>query len=165
MLDFDFEFNIETIKEKLMTTEGMIIVGVIILLLVGVGYYLFTNKDKLLGGMSECKLNSFMTDFNKEDNKEDNNEMDKNGSLVLYYSNKCSACNIVKPMWFETKKKLNDKIKMIEIDGEENMDELIKYNIEAYPTIGLFVGEKLILYEGDKYDYESLNNFVSSNLI
>ena len=44
MLDFDFEFNIETIKEKLMTTEGMIIVGVIILLLVGVGYYLFTNK-------------------------------------------------------------------------------------------------------------------------
>jgi thiol-disulfide isomerase/thioredoxin len=165
MLDFDFEFIFETMKEKLMTTEGMVIVGVIIVLIIGVGYYLFTNKDKLLGGMSECKLNSFMTDFNKEDNKENNKEMNKNGSLVLYYSNKCSACDIVKPLWFETKKKLNNKIEMIEIDGEENMDELIKYNIEAYPTIGLFIGEKLILYEGDKYDYESLNKFVSINLL
>lgn len=161
----DFEFNLEMMKEKLMTTEGMVIAGIIILLIVGVGYYLFLNKDKLLGGVSECKLNSFIVDFNKEDNKEDNKKMDKNGSLVLYYSDKCSACDIVKPIWFETKKKLNDKIEMIEIDGEENMNELIKYNIEAYPTIGLFVGEKLIIYEGDKYDYESLNKFVSSNLL
>ena len=122
MLDF------ETMKDQLMTTEGMIILGVIIVLIIGVGYYLFTNKDTLLGGISECKLNSFMTDFNKEDNKEDNKIMNKDSSLVLYYSDKCSACDIVKPIWFETKKKLNDKIEMIEIDGEERT--AIKFLVE-----------------------------------
>ena len=168
MFDFDFDFDFDKMKEKLMTTEGMLIVGVVVLMIVGMVYYLYMNKDKLLGGVSDCKLNSVMMDLNKrEEQEEEKNNGDKgnnNASLVLYYSNECSACNIVKPLWFETKKKLNDKIEMIEIDGEENMEELIKYNIEAYPTIGLFIDDKLILYEGDKYDYESLNKFVSSNM-
>ena len=166
MFDFDFDFDFEKIKEKLMTTEGMLIAGVVVVMVVGVIYYLFMNRDKMLGGVSDCKLNSFMTDFNKQEEQNNNdNEGMSNVSLVLYYSNECPACDIVKPLWLETKKKLNDKIEMIEIDGEENMEELIKYNIEAYPTIGLFVGDKLILYEGDKYDYDSLNKFVSSNML
>ena len=131
-------------------------------MLIGVFYYLYKNKDKLLGGMTNTVEDNFMKDFNElKDNNEDMKELNSLGDerLVLYYSDNCGACKMVKPIWLESKKRLGEEINMVEISGDDNPEDLHKYNVVEYPTVMAFKNNTVRLYEGNTYDSESLYNF------
>jgi thiol-disulfide isomerase/thioredoxin len=149
---------------KNMELKYIIIICVVIIMLCGVFYYLYKNKDKLLGGcMKNTVEDNFMKDFNElkdnDENMQEPNGLNNDDSLVLYYSDNCGACKMVKPIWFETKTQLGEELNMLEVNGDDNLEDLHKYNIVEYPTVVAFKNNTFKLYEGNTYDSKSLYNF------
>jgi len=154
------DINIDKIKIFFEEHKNYILIVICVLLACGIGWYLYNNKY-LLGGKELVGSDSLISDINN---------LNEKAQLTLYYSDECSACNIVKPIWLESKKTLNginiqnNIIDMIEVNGQDNMDELIKNDIEVYPTITLNVKDKKIVYDGSDYDHYNLETFINSNL-
>jgi hypothetical protein len=150
-----FDFDCEKIKEYCMSRHFIVICSVAILLLIGIGYYLCKNNI-LFGGDNNSLVN-------------DINNLNEKARVTLFYADRCPACKLAKPSWFETKNHLNNSIinnthiEMTEVDGDNNLSELSKYNVDSYPTVVLITDNKYTLYGGTSYDKNSIESFIKSN--
>ena len=72
--------------------------------------------------------------------------------LVKFGAPWCGACQAIEPIVKEFQKKYFDKIKLIDIDVNQNPEIAAKYQIMSIPTLFLFVDGKIVKH---------LNNFSS----
>lgn len=82
--------------------------------------------------------------------------------LKLYSVEWCGHCRRFKNkegIWEKLKNNqlLKKKIKLIDIDGDENQSEVMKNNIEGFPTLILFIKNKKILYNGERSEKDIMN--------
>ncbi len=64
--------------------------------------------------------------------------------LVDFYAEWCAPCKMMAPILKQTKDALGDKIRIIKIDTEKNMNISAIYNIRSVPTLMLFKNNKVI---------------------
>lgn len=101
-----------------------------------------------------------------EDNKDNVNDIIKlhNNVIVLYYSDMCYYCNMLKPTWFKLCSSLKNNKDAIIINAESNnikhLKEKYKEKITGYPTILKYSkGKKNSEYNGER-DLGDLKKFV-----
>jgi thioredoxin 1 len=63
--------------------------------------------------------------------------------LVDVYSDTCAPCHAMKPVLKELKDRFGEKLRIIKINGPQNMKFMRDYRIEAFPTLMLFQGGKI----------------------
>lgn len=64
--------------------------------------------------------------------------------LVDVYSDNCGPCQAMKPVLKELKERMGDGIKIIKIDGYSNVRFMQDFKIQAFPTLMIFVGGRMV---------------------
>lgn len=108
----------------------------------------------------------YFTELNKDEvNKELKNYNKTN--IIYYYSNYCSYCNELKPLWkkIERKYKKNTKVNIINVENEDIKDLNVRYkrNITGLPTIVRYINNRKKEYKGDR-EYVDITKFIENNL-
>jgi thioredoxin 1 len=67
----------------------------------------------------------------------------KHPVLVDVYSDTCGPCHAMKPVLKDLKDRFGDKLRIVKINGPQNMKFMRDYRIEAFPTLILFQGGKI----------------------
>ena len=85
-------------------------------------------------------------------------------TLIFYYVDWCGHCKNFKDTWakLEQNEKLLKTVNLEKINCEEQEDIAKEEGIEGFPTIKLYVDNKVLDYEGDRTE-QSLINFVNQN--
>ena len=164
-------FSIEKLEN--VTSETKICVGLVaLLLLLGlVLLYLY-----MTGKLNSIGLNIPFLGGNKEDdyqlvNQEDDNDVISDNSnsvkVILFYADWCNHCKKMKPEWEKASDKLNNQvlnnkmIKMVALNGDENMELVEKHDIVGYPTILAEVNGEIKTME-EEPNQENIYNFLDS---
>lgn len=64
--------------------------------------------------------------------------------LVDIYSETCGPCHAMKPVLAEVKSKFGDNLRIVKINGPRNVNFMHQYQIQAFPTLLLFEGGKIV---------------------
>ncbi|HHG85530.1 MAG TPA: thioredoxin, partial [Bacteroidetes bacterium] len=64
--------------------------------------------------------------------------------LVDIFSETCGPCIALKPVLKEVKTRFGDDLRIIKINGPKNMQFMQTYQIQAFPTLLLFDGGKIV---------------------
>lgn len=64
--------------------------------------------------------------------------------LVDVYSETCGPCIALKPVLKEVKQRFGDDLRIIKINGPKNMKFMEDFQIQAFPTLMLFEGGKIV---------------------
>ena len=84
-------------------------------------------------------------------------------SLVMFYAPWCGYCKQFMPEWEQVKSSLrsNPKIRTVEVNGDDNKDLMMKYNVPGFPTILLELNDGTVIpYDGNR-DAHSVLDFAS----
>ena len=125
-----------------------------IILVAVVGYY-FISKSNLSENFSVDKL------------VPTGNE----ASFVMFYADWCPHCQNAKPVVKELSEELkennskvnNRKVRIIQVNCEEEQELAKKYDISGYPTFKLLNGKEIVEYEGG-VDKEQFMDFLKENI-
>jgi thiol-disulfide isomerase/thioredoxin len=93
-----------------------------------------------------------------------NNEIPK---LINYNASWCKHSKKLEPIWFELEEKLKDKnIKIIKVDCEAKHNKGICYKekIRYYPTIKLYIKNKVYEYSNSDPNINSLIEFIKERI-
>jgi thiol-disulfide isomerase/thioredoxin len=82
-----------------------------------------------------------------------------NKTLVLYYAPWCGFCKKIMPGWEDLKTRYGERVQ--KVDCEEFPDEAEKQNIEAFPTVILFVDNKRAKVLKGGADQETLESLLA----
>jgi thioredoxin 1 len=64
--------------------------------------------------------------------------------LVDVYSENCGPCQAMKPVLADLKERLGDEVRIIKINGYDNMQFMEDFQIQAFPTLMLFHKGKIV---------------------
>ena len=93
-------------------------------------------------------------------NEEIKNMIRENEIVILYFSNKvCGACEVIRSK-VERILESYEKIKSIEIDGEENIELAAMNNVFSFPLLILYVNGKETMRVGRNVDLIELENSI-----
>jgi thiol-disulfide isomerase/thioredoxin len=73
-------------------------------------------------------------------------------NLYLFKAEWCGHCKKFQPAWnnLENNSELKKKVNFVTMDSELQKNDILKFNIDGYPTIILEKGNKLINYENHR---------------
>lgn len=80
--------------------------------------------------------------------------------LILFYAPWCGHCQRLKPVWKKFEMMINNRLKTLSINGDENRQLLEEYNVDKFPTIILENRNGRKEYDGD-LTLEGLKRFVT----
>jgi thioredoxin 1 len=70
--------------------------------------------------------------------------------LVDFYADWCGPCRAIAPIVEEIARELNDRLKVVKLDVDQNQETALEYGVQSIPTLILFKGgvevERLIGY-------------------
>ncbi len=70
--------------------------------------------------------------------------------LVDFYADWCGPCRAIAPIVEEIAHELNDRLKVVKLDVDQNQETALEYGVQSIPTLILFKGgvevERLIGY-------------------
>ena len=73
----------------------------------------------------------------------------KDKVIVDFYANWCMPCKMMSPILEEISEELGERVKVVKIDLDDNIDLAEEYNIMNIPTIMIFNnGEVIETFEG-----------------
>jgi thiol-disulfide isomerase/thioredoxin len=76
---------------------------------------------------------------------------DTGKKLVLYKADFCSHCKAMKGEWEKLKTMYQGSSTQVEtMDSEKDADAVQAANVQAFPTIMLYVNDKTMTYSGDR---------------
>ena len=84
--------------------------------------------------------------------------------IVDFHALWCSPCKMQSPILKEVAAELGDKIKVIKIDVDQNIEIAGRYNIQSVPTIIIFKNGKLIWRQSGVASKAMLNNVLAHNI-
>ena len=122
------------------STSTWIIVGVVILALVGIYFYI-QQKGNREGFTSDNSLSVH------EDNAL---------KCALFYAPWCGHCKTFKPEWEQAKQELNNtevngvKVEMVDVNCDEEGELAKAYNVQGFPTVKCITKGNVIEYDGDR---------------
>jgi thioredoxin 1 len=82
-----------------------------------------------------------------------------NRTLVLYYAPWCAFCKKIMPSWDDLQNRYGERVQ--KVDCEAYPEEAEKQNIEAFPTVILFVDNKKVKVLKGGADPETLESFLA----
>lgn len=149
-----------------------IILIIVIILLIFFMTFLFLH----LYNFNEDNNNQKKIKRNKRKKHNENINLDdqnKQYKLILFSTQWCSVCKVIKPVWDDLKNNINNKdalknIECVNVDCDLDKDESfvfdngVKKQIEGVPTITLRHNNKDIEYNGD-HNLDDLLKFVRLN--
>lgn len=62
--------------------------------------------------------------------------------LVDFYADWCGPCRAIAPIVDEIARELNDKLKVVKLDVDQNPEIAMQYGVQSIPTLLLFKGGK-----------------------
>lgn len=91
-------------------------------------------------------------------------ENDSDKTIVLFYAPWCPHCKDVMPAWDKVAKNhQNDNVTVKKVNCESNPKAAEKNEVQAFPTIILFKGNKKVATFDDERTVENIENFINSN--
>lgn len=84
--------------------------------------------------------------------------------LVDFYTDWCGPCKMMVPILKELKKKMGDRVNIIKIDAEKNVDAAIKYNVSGVPTLILFKNGQILWQKSGVMQAHQLESIINQNL-
>ena len=111
------------------------LIGIILAVFIG-GYLL----NLFMGGGLMYKNMEFFENSNSD------------GRIVYYYMNGCPACQQFNPIWEQFESQYNGKMSIDRIEQAQAGDDLIKYNIQGFPTVVKLDHENTLIdtFSGDR---------------
>ena len=108
-------------------------------------------KQKSNSSQNKITLKNLLLGGDEKDKKKN----EKLPELKLYSVEWCGHCRRFKKeggVWekLNNNQLLKNKCKLIDIDGDQNQSEVMKNDIEGFPTLILFTKNKKIVYQGDR---------------
>lgn len=83
--------------------------------------------------------------------------------LVDFSAEWCGPCRMMKPVLEQLKKKMGNKIRILQIDVDRNSNLASKYNIRSVPTLMLFL-DGVVKWSGvGVMTSEYLENVINNN--
>ncbi len=64
--------------------------------------------------------------------------------LVDFWAPWCGPCRMIAPVIEELANEYTGKMKVVKLNTDENIDTAMEYNIMSIPTIGIFLGGKMV---------------------
>ena len=64
--------------------------------------------------------------------------------LVDFWAPWCGPCRMISPVVEEIAGQYAGRLKVAKLNTDENMDSAIEYGIRSIPTLGIFVGGKMV---------------------
>lgn len=83
-------------------------------------------------------------------------------TLVDFYATWCQPCHMMHPVLMETKQHFGDKLRVITIDIDKNMDLAAQYQVHAVPTLMIFRQGEMVWRQSGAMPYEELVAVVDS---
>ena len=71
-------------------------------------------------------------------------------TVFLFKADWCGHCKHFKPTWEAISKQYNNKYEFIVYDADKQRDKFEEYKVDAFPTIIVKNGNKLMNYEGER---------------
>ncbi len=87
-----------------------------------------------MSNIKNCNENDFENDVLKKDIP----------VLVDFWAEWCGPCKMLSPILEEVSQELNEKLKIVKINLDENQDLAMKYSVRSIPTLLLFRNGELI---------------------
>ncbi len=82
--------------------------------------------------------------------------------LVDFSAEWCGPCRMLAPVLDRVKKRMGDRIRILKIDVDENMNLATRYNIRSVPTLMLFRDGKLLWSGVGVMTADSLENVINN---
>jgi protein disulfide-isomerase-like protein len=83
--------------------------------------------------------------------------------VVLFYADWCGHCKALKPAFSQFEEKMGKKIRIERVNADEKPEIVKANNVQGFPTIILFKGDKRVVFEGER-NLENLVEFVEKNM-
>lgn len=64
--------------------------------------------------------------------------------LVDFWAPWCGPCRMISPIVEEIAGEYAGRLKVAKLNTDENMDSAIEYGIRSIPTLGIFIGGKMV---------------------
>jgi protein disulfide-isomerase A6 len=81
--------------------------------------------------------------------------------VILFKADWCGHCKHFKPTWEAISKQYNNKYEFIVYDADKQKEHFKEYNVDAFPTVIVKNGNKLMNYEGDR-SVDDFSNFLQN---
>lgn len=93
-------------------------------------------------------------------NEEIKNIINENEMVILYFSNKvCGACSVIRNK-LQSILDVYSKVKLIDIDGEEQIELAALNNVFSFPLLLLYVDGKEVIRVGRNVDLLELEKTI-----
>lgn len=98
--------------------------------------------------------------LNINNNEEIKNIISDNKMVILYFSNKlCGACEVIRNK-VQNILEFYSKVKMIDIDGEEQLELAAMNNVFSFPLLILYVDGKEVIRVGRNVNLLELESII-----
>jgi thiol-disulfide isomerase/thioredoxin len=81
--------------------------------------------------------------------------------VILFKADWCGHCKHFKPTWEAVSKQYNNKYEFIVYDADKQRDKFEEYKVDAFPTVMVKNGDKLMNYDGDR-SVDDFTNFIQN---
>ncbi len=81
--------------------------------------------------------------------------------VILFKADWCGHCKHFKPTWEAISKQYNNKYEFIVYDADKQREKFEEYKVDAFPTVIVKNGNKVMNYEGDR-SVDDFNSFLQS---
>lgn len=84
--------------------------------------------------------------------------------LVDFWASWCGPCRMLAPIVEAVAKEFSNKIKVVEVNVDENSKAALDYNIRGIPTLMLFKDGKIVATKTGMLTQPQLVDFINTNL-